>query len=1491
MASSRILGYKGLDLDTSAYYFRPDFLRFCKNLVYVLTDSSQVTNNENGNAGVFKPFESNGKFDISFVLPAGINQCIGYLVSKDTGQVIFLNKNSNGNDGVYIIEAETQTIQQVYVKNCLRLAKLPQNFLHEGGATLELFDFTDPNTERLRRRSYFMYTDGKEYQKFICLQDCIATNGFDKVLFPYFNSTWDECDFINCGVPKPDCPTFVEVANDNPTLPNFLKFNTWQFRVQYIDVYGRPSEWGDISDLYVPGVNDCISSSDLLPRCLDLSFDAGSPLIDKINVAFRICNEDVWFIDTTLFLYKDSCLGDWWKRARNTDVNYDPITNIISYRFCKNKECTPVATDETNRLENPMPRQSQSIAKIGNVLGMANNKYGFNPVNLDNVSVEIARPTPSGSNTGNIEIYVPIINFFTQQYQPIYRDDDGKWVFGGRYTNSNQYVSNVYSGYGQHFSVDDQKGFIGYLAATGTTPNSCVSELYYADDNTNEFVKVEDFNIVYNEPYTKRRWYNKFTFNNVSRAKYIFRIAGHQAKTSDSDFASTSTFVVGQFAWNNKTTVFTPQPDNFGATSSAKELLVDICNGDYSSINDTKVLVIADLTHPQGPSTKALSGYITEGGDPNYPVELLAVKGNKNGNQVYVTNRYTDHNGFYFTADGRDNYVCEIFGNCGCNNWKKLVSLGSGSTSGNFSENFTIQGRDECSDFADKLCSRVLIKGKVTLCNSDLPIPGIGVVYTRGGVAITGADGTFTIIAHVDNTDPQRTRDDLLYFVPTICPYVSCSDGCLAGIQVIIAPCSTCDERAIDIAPQSVQFITKRGLLSGGRYGVAFELEDWLGRSTFAQVKDAMYLTLPTITELRTFDPCTLSLIIPPSVTFPTYFKKLNVLITEELSLEDYITWIVDKVEFIDNTGEENDIAPTQIKIFYGSLVEYNAQNNFNTTTGWQFQDTAVTPAINYTTDYVEFYVNGDGQFFPQLIRALIKYDQTGQYFLIDYDTALKDLKQYAQVRLCRPSQCDSENVFYQLCGSVSIINGKPELNTIPVGGFDTYYKYRQIPVPVGTEEDPLNVPVTLGIPFEHNSPSDLWGYHCKNIGAPNTRNPYECEIIKQNEIALSGALSVNGQLNYLNFFDEDQKTSFDSWDLQGIVSMIWETAIGLIICQNNNFTLGYNDNIVRVNAQGQVVVPSAADKFGKPNIKVGQNYGCTLFDKNTIRSWQGLVHYLDTREGVLIQHNYESAEVVSQVNKSYGVEAGIDSWLRPKIAYVKQFNKGDLGIKYFVGGIDPAAKSYVLTDFLIDSDEYVNEEREIVIEKQETIVFDIYNKFWRCFWSPTPEMWAYLQSDTLNQQLFSFKNGEPYRHYTASSEKTYNTFFGITCNRVWRCISVFDAFQKKVWQNISEITKTNYFSDEIITDSNQKTRILKALWKKGDFYYSAAIPGNLLTATDPNTPVRTASKLYEGDLMYGSWIDIRLIGDPELDAIYTEFFGVVIDLGPQEKVLGGSNQ
>ncbi len=1488
MPSERYLPLRGFSLDTADALMTPDIARYLKNVVYSVNDTSQTGTSKGSQSGSFKNMEAVQVYDNIFSLPSsGYNHFTGGFYSEKTNEALFFNFNADKFHGLYKVNGETRKIETVYNRSYLNLQLSPEYFIHEGGATLELFKFTDPNTELPRKRSYFMWVDGYNDFRFICIEDAIATNGFDPVLFPYFKGDYDPEILINAGVPTPlDCVTVEEVVNNTPTLPNYLKFHTWQFRITFIDVYGRPSEHGIISDAYVPGVNDCLGASDFISRCLDLKFYIDNPLVDKVQIEFRNCNDLQWYLDTVLYLYEGSNLGDWWLRARNPNVIFNTETKTVTYRFCKDKECNPISQAETNRLYNPIPQEPQSVAQIGNTIGLANNKDGFNSFSqelMNKISIEITPPQDQeDAGIRMAEIFVPIWNVYIGTQQPVYQLPTGQWVWGGRKDFSDDYVNSISTGYQMYFGDLGRRGFIGYLAGAGSPPISTVSELYYVDAENN-MVKVEDFSIIH-RPTTgnhfNRKYFLKFTFSNISAATYIFRIADHRAKLSDPNFYKTSTYVSGQYSWINK------QVDFLNRTNVTKELIVDLCDTNYNSLNDNKVLVIWDMTEPRTggglinePSrSKIVAGYIYAGkvdGEYNEPIELLNTNifgdDNRNGN-------ITDHNGFYFGSVRRDNgFDIEIFGFCACV-YKSLRRFRLESNQDILHERtFDLESTGTCHSYPNDECNRIIIKGRVTQCNTDIGVPGVGVVLSRGQIGITDSNGDFSIVAHDDAYAATRIRQDSVYYIPVKCALRSCDSICIEKYDIVINPCvGTCNQREIEVSEKSVYFESKRGLLSGGQYGVGITGFDTPARATFIQTQDKLYFTTPTLIDTKTFAPPQVKLIIPPDVIFPIEIKKLTVSITKELSLSDYIEWIVDRVQFIDNSGNENNVAPTQIKIYYASLNEYNVQNNFNTTTHWQFIVQAA-PQVNHTSDFVEFYVNGDGQFFPKLTRSLIKYDQTGQYFLIDYDPALKNLKQYALMRLGRPNDCVEKDLFFEVCASINVVNGKAQQNEIILNAFDTYYTYRQIPIPVETAPDETeNVIRTLGFPFEHNSPSDFWGEKCGNFGRQNVRNPYEAKITRQNQVALSGTLSDNGQLNFLNYFDDAKKTNFII-DVDGIVSMLPEQGVVLMVCQDNCFIVGYDDNLLRV-VGGNVQQASADDRFGRPERKIGNNYGCILFDKNTIRKKEGLVQFLDSSRAVLIQHNYSDGEPIS--------ENVIASWLRPKVKYINQWNRVNENKKYWTGGIDPAANSYLLSDFEIMSSSYVNHERGTNIQISETLSFDIYGKAFRAAWGFTPQGYLMLNSDLLERQLFSFAKGQLYSHYSTDPDKKYGRVYGEIVERIIRFVAVLDQLKKKSPLGISNYCpQSKYFSDQILTDSGQLSRILLEHFKQGNFFSAAGFLCDLNTPLDSNIPNQSGeNKILDGNNLVASTIDIRLVGDPAKNESYSEYNGSIVGVMAQEQ-------
>jgi hypothetical protein len=1483
----KLLPYKGIDIDRYPALMTPDVARYIKSLVYDLSDTSTATNDQGSAVGAYKPIQSVIKYIEDFILPGNPedNFPIGNYTSKETREVFEGVYNKNGNHTVYRINGNQGTIDIVFQGPELNFQLKPQFFIHKGGAYLEVIYVTHPVTGEKTRRSFFMFTDGYNDQRQICIEDAIATNGFDATLFTHFAGTYDRKLLINMGVPTPkDCIGITEVVNTEPTQNNALLFNTWQWRLRYIDVWGRMSEYGIISDMYIPAGNDCISSASGLPRCVDLSFDIPTPYINQVEIAYRNCNSQQWYTGDVLDLYEGSNIGDWWLRSRNPKVNYQG--DKIVYRFCADKKCDPISPDLTNRVSNPMPRVSQSVSKIGNFIALSNNKDGFLPFSQelrDKIKLTVKSPAESAESAGNsfrnITVYVALYNPAININQPIYQQgitDASNLRYGfGAFNTVNQY--RAFFAYLQYFPATEQKGFIGYLAGTNI---STISKQFFLR-NTGELIEIEDYSET-----AMRQYYNagvftpngvflqQFKFTNVPKGKYIFRIASHQFDFSpQADFQKTSTYTSGIYPLNSNN-YSNPIAFNINSrVSQSKEIEIDACNSNYDGFTDNKILVVFDLCFTHSDIEQGYVLNTNEAGKTQYGVELLQYV----GGDADKTANFTDHNGFYFSASTTHNFGNRISGYCGCTKVQLFPTFTTGNNDNAHAIVYKyLNQSNTCPTWETQPCNQVLVKGRVVLCGTDIGVPNVTVVLTRGKFAITDSDGNYTLISSDDVLNADRR--DRLYFVTNGCAFEGCDTPCIEPVNITIFKCITCEERVVTIQSTFIQFRSARGLLSGATYPAGAVGWDWLGRPTFVQPLED--LLIPSVQDTQLFAPSTILATIDPSAVFPVETDYITFFIGEPAGILEYITWIVDKVEYVDNSGTVNEEAPTQIKIYYASLIEYNKQNNYNTTVNWNFLDSETnTPVLS---DKVIFLLNGDGTFFEKSITALVKYDQEGQFFLINYTSDLQNLQENAIIRIVRPKSCETADLYFEICSPVNIVNRAAIVNEFVLNAFDTYYLNRQIPVPVDVGDETQIQLRVFGVPFEHNSPSDFWGEKCKNIGRVNAENPQETVIYHEDQIALSGALSQTGQLNFLNFFDSSKKTSFSDTEINGIVSVLPYPGIILIVGQSNNFIVGFNDNLVRVNAEGIAQTGSIADAFGKPQTKITGNYGCLFFDKNTISRYENIVQWLDATKSTVVQHNYQTAVQVTQADPKLGIPGGVDSWIRPKIKAVQQYNLANNNTRFFHGIINPVNMDYLLTDFIIGSTNYVNNERGFNINVPETYAFNTVTRYWKGSYPFVPPMYAELQGELTAQQLFSFINGSPYKHYSTSGQG-YGTVYGQKVVRVFEIVGVIDGMNKKRFNVLSQYCKqSQYFCDRATTENGQETRILLGNWLQAEYGYYAPFYCDLNTPFSANRPKETTDlKITEGNVMYGNFIIVRLIGDPSKDDQYSELQGVIIQASP----------
>lgn len=161
------------------------------------------------------------------------------------------------------------------------------------------------------------------------------------------------------------------------------------------------------------------------------------------------------------------------------------------------------------------------------------------------------------------------------------------------------------------------------------------------------------------------------------------------------------------------------------------------------------------------------------------------------------------------------------------------------------------------------------------------------------------------------------------------------------------------------------------------------------------------------------------------------------------------------------------------------------------------------------------------------------------------------------------------------------------------------------------------------------------------------------------------------------------------------------------------------------------------------------------------------------------------------------------------------------------------------------------------------------------------------MDSDILNNQLFSFKQGLPYSHYNGKQNKSFNVFYGVETEKVFDVIfRGSDAFKKKMFYAVWNWCENQlFFSDKVTTEAKQLSRILLDNWVKGAYMSSGVILMDLNTIPDPTMPIETGvNKLMDGDRLYGNWLRLRLVGNPADNSKYCELLGIEIISSPFEQ-------
>ena len=539
----------------------------------------------------------------------------------------------------------------------------------------------------------------------------------------------------------------------------------------------------------------------------------------------------------------------------------------------------------------------------------------------------------------------------------------------------------------------------------------------------------------------------------------------------------------------------------------------------------------------------------------------------------------------------------------------------------------------------------------------------------------------------------------------------------------------------------------------------------------------------------------------------------------------------------MDNTGVTNTTNPTGLRIYYGSLIEFNKQNNFatNTWSGFITEQNSQTAPVQ--GDIVQFIMNGKGDtspggdaWLPSVISAPITYDSSGLFFTIEYLPELANLTNGCLFRVIRPraNQSGQFSPLYEQCFVVDLVAGVPQQLSFTLPYFDSYMLSRLLPVPRLKGQpnaiSPSNYPATpqpiqytstnqntdletagystnninnsngvvifdtiddnesFPFYFESPSPSDLWGSHLACRGRVGVVNPYEKQIRIDTEIALSAAISDRGLLNNISYFESKNAEVFDRNTWGGITVVLVETGTCLFICNSDHFLARYNQSQIRIDAAGNVTGQNPQGFiFTAPERKNGQNYGCIPQNINSIAMHSGIVVWMDAK-GHLVYSNFGDAQPMEQ-------NQGYQGYLLNKISLnnIKNLVPGTNGTTFFTAGIDPKAMEYVLTSFNIPvsgSASYINTQSQPNLAVNETLRFNLMTGAMKGFASFTAEGYGMLPGYYLQKNFLSFKNGVPYIHHSSfingNTPPPYAKFYGTQCECRYTIVANMQAEKVK---------------------------------------------------------------------------------------------------------------
>lgn len=657
-----------MDLDVSK--LNPSQSPFLKNTRFLLNTNANNSNGSGNNASVGSNV---GKITNimstslagQLSLPDGTNKTIGVYEFQDLNEGYWFVWNSNGEHTVNRHDGNTGILETVYKWNCAEdgFSINPEHAIPEHRCHVKIrykVQIDENGETTINNKIIFekelIFTNAKNDIFQINVLASIGSNSFTT---PYYAPVYPHyelrCDLIALAPIAPlysPAWTLVEriEATENglgtghtidKDLPNKLFNHAIQLSYQFVYTDARPSSVSMYSLPIIVGGTDCAEQNpETQPRCADVRLWVGNAHVEKINIFTREAPDGSWTLYDTIKKFDCDDTDKYWERDINSqwsDFAYNKATNEITYRFCNNKQCTPVDQALFTHIENNVPFACKALAPAGDALLLGNDLRDSNNLPCEIVDSFSANITLQPNDACAIEKR-KIVMYVLIKNDSVDKDGNGEepqFLFGDSSTSSNTSIGGGYrfGGLGMRnklcdgtmtpkVAIDDSwkdyeqyvpestGGFVGYLA--GTNFQAISKQVKFNFGSCTE----EDFGIVFRD-ITKMNNKNgsfddivkalvsgeyiflqKFVFEDIPSGKYVFRVAGHRTGT-DVGYELTSTYIRGNDnigVCDDRVKEF---PDFIAPLKNTFEWTIDVCTTGYNSLDDSgSVMVLIDNTLP-----------------------------------------------------------------------------------------------------------------------------------------------------------------------------------------------------------------------------------------------------------------------------------------------------------------------------------------------------------------------------------------------------------------------------------------------------------------------------------------------------------------------------------------------------------------------------------------------------------------------------------------------------------------------------------------------------------------------------------------------------------------------------------------------------------------------------------------------------------------------------------------------------------------------------